>query len=99
MTSYIHKIKRETLRSCHGTGVDFDKICVFCSKCCVRIDKYVFIVVKIKCVDSGRISDICDKINFTIKLHIYYKTTHILPHLIDIYQNTHNILSEHTQIL
>ncbi len=24
-----------------------------------------FIVVKIKCVNSGRISDICNKINFT----------------------------------
>ena len=34
-----------------GTGVDFDKICVFYGKCCVRIDKCVFIVVKIKCVN------------------------------------------------
>ena len=41
------KKKGETLRSCHGIGVDFDKICVFCGKCCARIDKYVFIVVKI----------------------------------------------------
>jgi hypothetical protein len=48
-----------------GTEVDFDKICVFCDKCCVRIDKYVFIVVKIKCMNSGRISDICYKVNFT----------------------------------
>ena len=51
-----------TLRSHHRIGVDFDKICVFCNKCCVRIDKCVFIVVKIKCVNSGRISD---KVNFT----------------------------------
>ncbi len=28
-----------TLRSHHGIGVDFDKVCVFCGKCCVRIDK------------------------------------------------------------
>jgi hypothetical protein len=41
-----------TLRSCHRTFVDFDKICVFYGKCCVCIDKYVFIVVKIKCVNS-----------------------------------------------
>ena len=44
-----------------GTDVDFDKLCVFCGKCCVRIDKFVFIIVKIKCMNSGRISDICDK--------------------------------------
>ena len=55
-----------------GTGVDFNKIYVFYGKYCVRIDKYVFIVVKIKCVNSSRISDICDKINFTIKLHTFY---------------------------
>ena len=40
-------------------------------KCCVHIDKYVFIVVKIKCVNLGRISDICDKVNFTTKLHTF----------------------------
>ena len=39
-------------------------MCV-CGKYCVYIDKCVFIVVKIKCVNSGRISDICDKVNFT----------------------------------
>jgi hypothetical protein len=55
-----------------GLGVDFDKICVFCGKCCVRIDKFVFIVVKIKYVNSDRISYICDKVNFTTKLHIFY---------------------------
>jgi hypothetical protein len=57
-----------------GTGVDFDKICVLCGKCCVYVDKYVFIVIKIKCVNSSRISDICDKINFIIKLHTFYNT-------------------------
>ena len=52
--------------------MDFDKICVFCGKCCVCIDNCVFIVVKIKCVNLGRISDICDKVNFTIKLYVFY---------------------------
>jgi hypothetical protein len=68
------KLKGETLRSCHGTSVDFDKIYMFCGKCCVYIDKCVFIVVKIKCVNLSRISDICDKINFTTKLHTFYNT-------------------------
>ena len=77
------------------TGVDFDKIYVFCSKYCARIDKCVFVVVKIKCVNSGRISDICDKLtllqNYTyfttpdrhfIKTHItFYQTTQILQFL------------------
>jgi hypothetical protein len=63
-----------TLRSRHGIFVDFDKIYVFCSKCCVRIDKCVFIVIKIKYVNSGKICDICDKVNFTTKLHTLYNT-------------------------
>jgi hypothetical protein len=41
-----------------GIGVDFDKICMFCDKYCVRINKCVFIVIKIKYVNSDRISDI-----------------------------------------
>ncbi len=77
------------LTSRHGTFVDFDKICVFCGKCCVRISKCVFILVKIKCVNSGRICDICEKVNFTTKLYTFYNT------LTDIYQNTDNILSKH----
>ena len=56
------------------TSVDFDKICVFCSKFYVCIGKCVFIVIKIKCVNLGRISDIYDKVNFTIKLHTFYNT-------------------------
>ena len=64
----------ETLRSCQGTLVDFDKICVFRDKCCVCIDKCVFIVVKIKYVNFGRICNICDKVNFTTKLHTFYYT-------------------------
>ena len=47
---------------------------MFCGKCCVRINKCVFIVVKIKYVNSGRISDICNKINFITKLQIFYNT-------------------------
>ena len=58
---------------------------MFYGKCCVCIDIFVFIVVKIKCVNSGRISEICDKVNFIT----YY--THFTPR--DIY------LSKHTQIL
>ena len=60
---------------------------------CDHIDKCVFIVFKIKCVNLGRISDICDKVNFTTKLHTFYNTRQIF------YQNTHNILSKLTQIL
>ena len=66
---------------------------MFCGKYCVRINKCVFIVVKIKCVNSGKICDIYDKVNFTTKQHTFYNT------LTDIYQNTHNIISEHIQIL
>ena len=83
-------VERGTLRSRHGTFVDFDKIFVFCcDKYCICIDKYVFIVIKIKCVNSDRI---CDIVNFTTKLHIFYNT------LTNIYQNTHYILSKHTNI-
>ena len=81
MTSQCHVVQRHkyiryraTLRFRHRTRIDFDKICVFCGKCCVGIDKCVFIVLKIKCVNSSRISDICDKVNFTTKLHIFYNT-------------------------
>ena len=45
----------------------------------------VFIVVKIKCMNSGRICDICDKINFTTN---YTHFTTLDRHL-----------SKHTQIL
>ena len=71
-----------TLRSRQRTGVDFEQICVFCDKC-------VFIVVKIKCMNSNKISDICDKVNFTTNY----------THCTIFYQNTHNILSKYIQIL
>jgi hypothetical protein len=66
---------RGTLRSHHGTGIDFNKICLFCDKYYVRIDKCVFIVIKIKFVNSCRINDICDKVNFTTNYtHLLYLT-------------------------
>jgi hypothetical protein len=49
--------------------------CVFCGKCCVYSDTCVSIVVKIKCVNSGNISDICDKLNFTTN-YIHFIKTH-----------------------
>ena len=79
-----------TLRSSHGIFVYFNKICMFCDKCCVCIDKCVFIVIKIKYVNSDRICDICDKVNFTTKLYTFYNIwkTFIKIH-ITFYQNTH----------
>ena len=52
-------------------GIDFNKIGVFCGKYCIHINKYVFIVIKIKCVNSDRINDICDKVNFTTNYTLY----------------------------
>ena len=82
-----------TLRSRHRIFVDFDKICVFCNKYYVRINKCVFIVVKIKCVNSTRICDICNKVNSTTKLHIFYNTwqTFIKTH-------TQHFIRTHTNI-
>ena len=47
---------------------------VFYDKRYVHIDKCMFIVVKIKYVNSDRICDICNKINFITKLYIFYNT-------------------------
>ena len=80
--SVTYPYYRGTLRSRHGAGVDFDKICVFCGKFCIHIDKCVFIVIKIKCWI------LIELVIFVIKL-ILLQTTHILQHLIYIYQNTH----------
>ena len=63
------KIKGKHFGLAMGIGVDFDKICVFCGKYCIRIDKYVFIVVKIKWnhldpatgVNFDKICVLCDK--------------------------------------
>ena len=55
--------------------VCFDKLC-FVGKVCINNGKYVFIVVKIKFVNSGNIGNICDKFNFTSK-YTYFTTTDI----------------------
>jgi hypothetical protein len=65
-------IIKETLRS--TTGIDFDKIYIFCDKCYVYTDKYVFIVIKIKYVNLNRINNIYNTVNCIIKLHIFYNT-------------------------
>jgi hypothetical protein len=54
--------------------VGYDKMFVFCGKFYVCSDKRVSIVIKIKCVYSGNISDICDKLNF-ITNYMYFTTT------------------------
>ena len=45
-------------------GAGFNKIFVFCDKFCVKSDKSVFIIVKTKCVNSGKINNIYNKLNF-----------------------------------
>jgi hypothetical protein len=59
--------------------VDFNKIDVICDKYYVRINTYIFIIIKIKYVILYKINDIYNKINFIIKLHIFYN------------QNTNNV--------
>ena len=66
------------IRSRHGIRVNFDKIYVFYGKYCVRIDKCVFIIIKIKYMNSCRISDICNKVNFITKLYTFYDLINIL---------------------
>jgi hypothetical protein len=52
---------------------------VFCGKYCVRSDKCVSIIVKIKCVNSDNISDIYDKLNFTTKYtHVITTDIHFI---------------------
>ena len=81
---------RGILRSRYGISVDFDKICVFCDKYCVSINKCVFIVVKIKCVNSGKIYDIYDKVNFTTNYtHFTIPEKHLSKHTQHFYQNIH----------
>ena len=64
--------------------MSFDKMFVFCGKFCVRSNKFVSILIKIKCVNSGNISDICDKLNVTTN---YTRIQKLI-----------NILSKYTQI-
>jgi alpha-acetolactate decarboxylase len=52
---------------------------MFCGKYYVRIDKCVFIVIKIKCVNSSRI---CDKVNFTTNYtHFTTPDRHLSKHI------------------
>ena len=58
----------------------------------------MFIVVKVKCVNSGKISDICDKVNFTtnhthftiLNIHVS-KHIQILRFLTPLTRRSHNI--------
>ena len=51
---------------------------LFWDKCCVCSDKCVSIVVKIKCVNSDNISDICNKFNLTTNYTYLQQLTHSL---------------------
>ena len=57
-----------------GSVLILIKICMFCGKCCVCSDKCVSIVVKIKCVNFGNISDIYNKLSITTN-YTYFTTT------------------------
>ena len=52
--------------------------CVFCGNFYVCSDKCVSIVVKIKCVNSDNISDICNKFNLTTNYTYLQQLTHSL---------------------
>ena len=69
---------RETLRSRHGIRVDFYKICVFCDKCYICSDKYLFIVIKVKCVNSDNISDRAISERLEVYKFLGLKTWHLL---------------------
>ena len=66
--------QRVTLRSHYGIGVGFDKMFVFCGKFCV-------LVIKIKCVSSSNVSNICNKLEVTTN-YIYFTATdtHFIKH-------------------
>ena len=78
-----------TLRSRYKTGVDFDKIYVFCGKCCVLSDKCVSIIVKIKCVNSGNIVILVINLTLLQTTHILSKHTQILQFLISSTERSH----------
>ncbi len=66
---------------------------MFYDKCCVCINKYVFIIVKIKCINSDKINDICNKVNFIIKLHYFITSkTNVLS------KNTQHFIKINTNI-
>ena len=74
--------------------MSFDKIFVFCDKVCVCSDKCVFIIVKIKYVNFGNISNIYDKLNFITNytyftiIDIYIIKTHISIIIFDTFYGT-----------
>jgi hypothetical protein len=74
--------------------VGFDKMFVFCGKFCVRSDKFVSIVIKIKCVNSSNVSDICNKLNVTTNyIHVtatdtYFIKIHTKITIFDIFDGT-----------
>jgi hypothetical protein len=83
-------IEREHLGHITGLVLILIKLVCFCGKCCVYIDKCMFIVIKIKCVNSNKISDICDKVNFTINYtHFITPNIYFIKILTTFYQNRH----------
>jgi hypothetical protein len=68
-------LKGRTLRSRHGPVLILIKFVCFVVNVVFVLIKGVFIVVKIKCVNSGRISD---KVNFTTNTNILQHLTYIL---------------------
>jgi hypothetical protein len=77
------KVKGEHLGTATGSVLILIKfVCFVVNVVSVLIN--VFIIVKIKCVNSSRISDICSKVNFTINC-IYFITLDI--HLIKTHTN------------
>ena len=51
---------------------------MFSSECRVRSGICVFIVVKVKCVNFGNMSNICDKLKFTTNYTQLSQLTHLL---------------------
>jgi hypothetical protein len=70
--------KGEHLGPVTTDGVDFDKINVFCNKYYVHIDIYMFIIIKIKCINSSKICNICNKDNFITNYTYFIISDNIL---------------------
>ena len=81
-----------TLRSRHGSVLILIKFVCFMVNVVSILIKCVFIIVKIKYMNFDRINDICDKVNFIIKLPIFYNTWQIF------YQHTQYFFKTHTNI-
>ena len=85
----VNSILGGTLRSRHGTFVDFDKICVFCGKCYVRIDICVFIVVKI---------NVWILVEFVIKLTLLQNYTYFTTPDRHLSKQIQHFIRTHTNI-